>query len=186
MHPNLKFVTIQADVGVKVECERLVAETISELGGLDVIVSNAGTKPSTSWLIHKAGQSSIPLKISIFRKKDGYMVSLTKADGQDKCFAINVKAHVWLLKAALPTFKKNAEGGHLLITGSITVSCDVGVGQTDRLGTRRWWQFNGTCKFVLPLMVGVCSHKSRPGASHALYGKISGSESQVRLLLLVF
>jgi NAD(P)-dependent dehydrogenase (short-subunit alcohol dehydrogenase family) len=37
-------VAIQADVGVKVECERLIAESISELGGLDIIVSNAGIK----------------------------------------------------------------------------------------------------------------------------------------------
>lgn len=50
MHPNLHFVAIQADVGVKVECERLIAETISELGGLDIIVSNAGTSRSlASW-----------------------------------------------------------------------------------------------------------------------------------------
>lgn len=41
--------------------------------------------------------------------------------GQDKCFAINIKAHVWLLRAALPTFHKNPDGGHLLITGSIAV-----------------------------------------------------------------
>jgi len=43
-------------------------------------------------------------------------------DAWDKCFAVNIKAHVWLLKAALPTFKKNDEGGHLLITGSIAVT----------------------------------------------------------------
>ena len=40
---------------------------------------------------------------------------------QDKCFAVNIKAHVWLLRAALPTFHKNPDGGHLLITGSIAV-----------------------------------------------------------------
>ena len=35
---------------------------------------------------------------------------------------MNIKAHVWLLKAALPTFKQNPDGGHFLITGSIAVS----------------------------------------------------------------
>jgi NAD(P)-dependent dehydrogenase (short-subunit alcohol dehydrogenase family) len=125
-------VTIQADVGVKVECEHLIAQSISELGGLDIIVSNAGMKRLTSRLNHtKVGQSFIPLKISIFRKKHGYMVSVPKTDVEDKCFAVNVKAHVWLLKAALPTFKQNTDGGHLLITGSIAVSCDVGAAQTD-------------------------------------------------------
>jgi hypothetical protein len=28
---------------------------------------------------------------------------------------------VWLLKAALPTFNRNEEGGHFLLTGSIAV-----------------------------------------------------------------
>jgi 3-oxoacyl-[acyl-carrier protein] reductase len=41
-YPNVKIVVIQADVGVKSACEKLVTETISQLGGLDVIISNAG------------------------------------------------------------------------------------------------------------------------------------------------
>jgi NAD(P)-dependent dehydrogenase (short-subunit alcohol dehydrogenase family) len=42
-YPKIKIVVIQADVGVKSACEKLVTETISQLGGLDVIISNAGT-----------------------------------------------------------------------------------------------------------------------------------------------
>ena len=41
-YPKLKFAVIQADVGLKSACEKLVEETISQLGGLDVIISNAG------------------------------------------------------------------------------------------------------------------------------------------------
>lgn len=41
-YPKLKFAVIQADVGQKSACEKLIAETISHLGGLDVIISNAG------------------------------------------------------------------------------------------------------------------------------------------------
>lgn len=41
-YPNVKIVVIQADVGQKVACEKLVAESISQLGGLDIIISNAG------------------------------------------------------------------------------------------------------------------------------------------------
>jgi NAD(P)-dependent dehydrogenase (short-subunit alcohol dehydrogenase family) len=59
----------------------------------------------------------------------------------DKCFAINIKAHVWLLKAALPTFKKNDDGGHLLITGSIAVFL---MKTTLTVGYRCWWEFYGT------------------------------------------
>jgi NADP-dependent 3-hydroxy acid dehydrogenase YdfG len=42
-YPKSKFTVIQADVGQKAACEKLIAETISQLGGLDVIISNAGT-----------------------------------------------------------------------------------------------------------------------------------------------
>jgi NAD(P)-dependent dehydrogenase (short-subunit alcohol dehydrogenase family) len=38
----LKITVIQADVGVKAACEELIRETIEQLGGLDVIISNAG------------------------------------------------------------------------------------------------------------------------------------------------
>ena len=41
-YPKLKFAVIQADVGQKAACEKLIEETISQLGGLDVIISNAG------------------------------------------------------------------------------------------------------------------------------------------------
>ena len=52
-YPNVKFAVIQADVGVKTECEKLVAETISQLGGLDIILSNAGS--SATWELLIAG-----------------------------------------------------------------------------------------------------------------------------------
>jgi NAD(P)-dependent dehydrogenase (short-subunit alcohol dehydrogenase family) len=36
---------IQADVGEKAACEALISETISALGGLDIVISNAGIDP---------------------------------------------------------------------------------------------------------------------------------------------
>ena len=42
--PKLKIVVIQADVGQRSACETLVEQTISELGGLDIIISNAGLR----------------------------------------------------------------------------------------------------------------------------------------------
>ena len=44
-YPSLKIVVIQADVGEKSACEALISETISALGGLDIIISNAGIVP---------------------------------------------------------------------------------------------------------------------------------------------
>ena len=40
--PKLKFAVIPADVGIKSSCEKLIEETLSQLCGLDVIISNAG------------------------------------------------------------------------------------------------------------------------------------------------
>ena len=40
-------------------------------------------------------------------------------DEWDKCWAVNVKGQHALLKAALPTFNKNAEGGVFIITSSV-------------------------------------------------------------------
>jgi hypothetical protein len=45
-----------------------------------------------------------------------------------QCWAANVKAPHALLKAAKPTFEKNAEGGVMITTGSIAVripSCSL-------------------------------------------------------------
>ncbi|KAK7522220.1 short chain dehydrogenase/reductase [Phyllosticta citriasiana] len=96
-HPRVKAVALQADVGSMAECEALVERARSELGGLDVVVANAGYT-----------------KFSQF----GDLNALSE-DDWDKCWAVNVKGKVALLRAALPTFNANAEGGVFLITGSV-------------------------------------------------------------------
>ena len=40
----------------------------------------------------------------------------------DKCWAVNVKGQMALLRAALPQFKKNKDGGSFIMTSSIAVS----------------------------------------------------------------
>ncbi|KAL7273100.1 hypothetical protein RUND412_004059 [Rhizina undulata] len=97
---GVKAVTIQADVAKEESCVRLVQEGIKALGGLDVIISNAG------WT-----------KISNF--SDLYALN---EEEWDKCWAVNVKANMHLLRAALPTFNANPEGGALLITSSVAAS----------------------------------------------------------------
>ncbi|KAF3217834.1 hypothetical protein TWF106_007797 [Orbilia oligospora] len=95
-YPGIKVIAIQADVGKKEECERLVREGIEGMGGLDVIASNAG------WT-----------KFVQFSDLDG----LSEEDW-DKCYAVNCKANFWLLKAAKPTFDSNPDGGSLIICAS--------------------------------------------------------------------
>ncbi|PVH73688.1 NAD(P)-binding protein [Cadophora sp. DSE1049] len=92
----VKTVVLQADVGFAVDSDRLVANIIEGLGGLDIIVSNAGWTKFAPW-------------------EDLY--ALSEADW-DKCYAVNVKAQLHLLRAALATFKANENGGTFLITSS--------------------------------------------------------------------
>ncbi|KAF3905731.1 hypothetical protein AA313_de0201843 [Arthrobotrys entomopaga] len=96
---TIKVVAIQADVGKKEECENLVKQSIEALGGLDVICSNAG------WT-----------KFAQF----GDLDALSEEDW-DKCYAVNVKANIWLLNAAKPTFNANPDGGSLTICASIAI-----------------------------------------------------------------
>jgi NADP-dependent 3-hydroxy acid dehydrogenase YdfG len=37
----------------------------------------------------------------------------------DLCYAVNVKAHMFLMREALATFNKNADGGVFIVTSSI-------------------------------------------------------------------
>lgn len=87
---------IQADVGILVDCGRLVIDATNAFGGLDIIVSNAGWTKFGSWQdLH----------------------ALSEADW-DKCWAVNVKAQLHLLRAAMPIFAANQDGGVFLITSS--------------------------------------------------------------------
>ncbi|KAK8167981.1 short chain dehydrogenase/reductase [Phyllosticta citrichinensis] len=96
-HPRVKAVALQADVGSMAQCAALVERARGELGGLDVVVGNAGyTKFS----------------------KFGDLDALSEEDW-DKCWAVNVKGKLALLRAALPTFNANPDGGVFLITGSV-------------------------------------------------------------------
>ncbi|CAG7560584.1 unnamed protein product [Fusarium equiseti] len=70
---------IRADVTQKSEIERLVADTVEEMGGLDAIVSNAG------WT-----------QFANFFNLDENV----DEDVWDKCYAANVKSHLFLCHAA--------------------------------------------------------------------------------------
>ncbi|OJJ02922.1 hypothetical protein ASPVEDRAFT_707933 [Aspergillus versicolor CBS 583.65] len=93
---NVKAITIKGDASLKADCENMVQTTIEQLGGLDVLVSNAGWTKITSF---------------------GDLDAMGEEDW-DLCWSANVKGHLWLFKAALPTFRANADGGVFLLTSS--------------------------------------------------------------------
>ncbi|KAM0717890.1 hypothetical protein Q7P37_006222 [Cladosporium fusiforme] len=91
-----RFAAIRADVGNKQALQKLVQDTISQLGRLDVVISNAG------WT-----------RITNFNNLDEGMVD----EDWDKCFLYNVKSHLWLLYAAKEQLEKHE--GAFVTTASI-------------------------------------------------------------------
>ncbi|MEO8482574.1 MAG: 3-ketoacyl-ACP reductase [Acidobacteriota bacterium] len=56
--PGQRFVAIQADIGVAPDRERLVADTIDQLGRIDALVNNAGIAPRERADITEASEAS--------------------------------------------------------------------------------------------------------------------------------
>ncbi|KAL7905150.1 hypothetical protein GGI35DRAFT_472012 [Trichoderma velutinum] len=94
---SVKTVIIQGDAEKREDNVRLVQETVKNLGGLDIIVANAG------WT-----------KMSRF----GDLHALTDEEW-NKCWAVNVMSHLQLVQEAAPIFNANPEGGVYLITSSV-------------------------------------------------------------------
>lgn len=80
-----------ADVAEATACERVIAEGVERLGGLDGLVCNVG--------------------IAAGRKLEG-----TTAELWDQTFAVNLRAHFLLARAALPRL---ADGGALVFISSV-------------------------------------------------------------------
>ncbi|KAH8697166.1 putative short chain dehydrogenase [Talaromyces proteolyticus] len=94
---QVKTAIIQGDAGKRDECVKTVRLATEALGGLDIVVSNAG------WT-----------KVSEF----GDLYALEDEDW-DRCWAVNVKSHLYAFREALPTFNNNPEGGVFIITSSL-------------------------------------------------------------------
>ncbi|CAK4010954.1 Hypothetical predicted protein [Lecanosticta acicola] len=94
---NVKTITIQGDGGKISDIQNCIQQTVKSLGGLDIIIGNAGYT-----------------KFSNFADLD----ALSYEDW-DKCWHTNVLGNHVLLKEAMPIFKENAEGGVFIMTGSV-------------------------------------------------------------------
>ncbi|KAF1922079.1 short chain dehydrogenase/reductase [Ampelomyces quisqualis] len=94
---GVRAVVVQADMTCPSEARRAVKETTEKLGGLDVILANAGWTRFSEW-------------------KD--LESMSEEEW-DKCWSANVKVPKALLSAAQSTFNANPDGGIMITTGSI-------------------------------------------------------------------
>ena len=79
------------------DCVQCIKDTIAAFGGLDIIVANAG------WT----------------RFSDFNDLASMSDDEWNKCWMTNVMGPKKFVEAAMPTFKENAEGGVVIITGSV-------------------------------------------------------------------
>lgn len=81
-------VGLVADIGSVGACHRLVDDVVAQLGGLDLLVNNAGVASSTS----------------AFQDEDTFLESW------DRTLAVNLSAHAHLIRAALPALMASGEG----------------------------------------------------------------------------
>ena len=86
-------VAVHADVSVKDDCERMVAETVAAFGRLDVLYNNAAVQMS------------------------GRLVECTE-DDWDRTIATNLNAVFWACRAALPEMLKG-DRGSIINTASV-------------------------------------------------------------------
>ncbi len=104
---------ITADVSSADEASRLVAHTVATLGGLDIVVHNAGGPPS------------------------GPFVSITDAQWH-QAFEQNLMSYIRLVQAAVPELKK-AGGGRILTIASSSIKQPVpGLVTSNTLRTGIW------------------------------------------------
>ncbi|KAB8230078.1 hypothetical protein BDV23DRAFT_156342 [Aspergillus alliaceus] len=94
---SVKCHIAQADTLVAAENDKLIHTTVEKLGGLDIIIANAGWTRFT-------------------RPGDIYDMS---HDEWNKCWAANVMSHLQLMQTAKPILSKNADGGVYIATSSI-------------------------------------------------------------------
>lgn len=87
-------ILVQCDIGQRSEVERVVAETVSRYGGVDIAVHNAAVYP-----LHTVDELT-----------DEVM---------EQTLAVNMKAAVWLTQACVPHFRQR-QGGRMIFTSSVT------------------------------------------------------------------
>ncbi|KAM3072262.1 hypothetical protein ACMFMG_009078 [Clarireedia jacksonii] len=94
---GVRVLVLKADMAIEEECIYVVEEAVKGLGGLDILISNAGYT-----------------RFSTFSD-----LNAPTADDWQKCYAVNVVAQSILMRTALPTFEANEEGGVFIISSSI-------------------------------------------------------------------
>ena len=89
-------IAVRADVSNAEDCRRVVAETVSRFGGLDILFNNAGVQPPESYT----------------------NVENTPEEVWDRILAVNLKSRFLMSKYAIPEIRKRG-GGVIISTASV-------------------------------------------------------------------
>ena len=88
-------IALEADVSRSSDCERVVTETVSSFGGVDILFSNAGIQPPDSYT----------------------NVEDTSEEMWDRILGVNLKSRFLMAKYAIPEMRKRG-GGVIISTAS--------------------------------------------------------------------
>ncbi len=91
-HGDGSAIGIVADLSLPADIHRIVAETIAALGGIDIVVNNAG----------------VSMLASLFQEEAGF------EDGWAATLDVNLTAYVRLVRAALPSLREAPGGGRVV------------------------------------------------------------------------
>lgn len=135
--PSPRYIAVKADVSRREEIESLVGETVRTFGKLDLVVSNAGWTKFASF-------------VDLDQNVDESV--------WDRCFAINVKAHLFLLHAARP-YLQQAQGAFIMTSSVAGVKpSGSSIVRIPRLSSDYFIE-------GLTLAAGILGHQSGPTAS---------------------
>ncbi|MEZ4861027.1 MAG: SDR family NAD(P)-dependent oxidoreductase [Caldilineaceae bacterium] len=91
-----KLLFVRADVSQSAQCQQLVAQTVSEFGGVDILCNNVGIQPTSSYL----PAHELPEEM------------------WDRIINVNLKSRFLMTKYCVPEMKKRG-GGAIINTASV-------------------------------------------------------------------
>jgi NAD(P)-dependent dehydrogenase (short-subunit alcohol dehydrogenase family) len=128
---GVKAIIVQGDASRRQDCSNAIKTTIEQLGGLDIVISNAVSSISGCFSLYCLGLIVVKgwTKMTTFSDLDAMddddwdrvrspLLWTTTADSFTQCWTTNVKSSWYLFKEALPTFNANPDGGVFIITSS--------------------------------------------------------------------
>ncbi|EFE31422.1 short chain dehydrogenase/reductase family protein [Trichophyton benhamiae CBS 112371] len=169
---KVKAIPIQGDVALRADCENLVKKTIELLGGIDVIISNAGwTKISRFGDLNALTDDEWD-KVCI-RMREEIEIHRLLIYVKNQCWNTNVKANLHLFREAEPTFNANPEGGAFIITSSVA-------GATPGGSSMAYSVSKAASMYIWTVSIHYAVFTNKYAGIHLMKGLASSQSSKIR------